>query len=139
MLRQHQSIIKVSTRPKSMNDVSATVAALVAESGISTGICTVYIRHTSASLVIQENFDSTVRSDLERFLARLAPEDGSYEHRDEGPDDMPSHIRSAVTRTSECIPVVQGKLALGTWQGLYVWEHRSRPYQRELVVHIIGE
>jgi secondary thiamine-phosphate synthase enzyme len=107
---------------------------------VLTGLCTVYIRHTSASLVIQENADPAVQRDLERFLTRLVPEgDPLYEHVAEGDDDMPSHVRSALTRTSEQIPIRDGELALGTWQGIYVWEHRAAPHRREVVVHVIGE
>ena len=112
---------------------------MVEEAGIGAGLCTVFIRHTSASLVIQENADPDVRGDLERFLGRLVPDgDPLYRHVAEGPDDMPSHVKSALTRTSETIPVHDGRLALGTWQGIYVWEHRTRAHTREVVVHVIG-
>ena len=111
---------------------------MVAEAGVTTGLCTVFIRHTSASLVIQENADPAVLRDLGAWMEGVAPESARYEHDDEGPDDMPSHLRSAVTKTSESIPVTAGRLALGTWQALYVWEHRARPHRRELVVHVAG-
>ena len=111
---------------------------VVAAAQVTTGLCTVFCRHTSASLVIQENADPAVLRDLARWMERLAPESDAYEHDDEGPDDMPSHIRSAITRTSESIPITRGALALGTWQGLYVWEHRARRHTRELVVHVAG-
>jgi len=128
----------VPTKGRGLYDVTAEVAALVAGSGVETGLCTVFLRHTSASLVVQENADSAVLRDLERWLDRLAPEDSSYEHDAEGPDDMPAHLRSAVTASSISIPVTASALALGTWQALYVWEHRRAPHRRELVVHLSG-
>ncbi len=106
---------------------------------MTTGLCTVFLRHTSASLVVQENADPAVLRDLARWMEKLAPEGAGYEHDAEGPDDMPSHLRSAVTRSSESIPVTGGRLALGTWQAVYVWEHRHAPHQRELVIHVMGE
>ena len=118
---------------------TATVAAVVERSGILTGLCTVFVRHTSASLVIQENADPAVHEDLRAFLDGLAPEDRRYRHADEGPDDMPAHARAALTHTSESLPVVKGELGLGTWQALYVFEHRHRNHERELVVTITGE
>jgi secondary thiamine-phosphate synthase enzyme len=118
--------------------VTGEVARVVAASGVTTGLCTVFVRHTSASLVIQENADPAVLRDLARWMERLAPEGDGYEHDDEGPDDMPAHLRSAVTRSSESIPVTAGRLALGTWQAIYVWEHRKRAHTRELVVHVAG-
>ena len=112
----------------------------MAGSGLATGLCTVFIRHTSASLLIQENADPAVQRDLEAFLTRLVPEgDPLYTHVAEGDDDMPSHVRSALTRTSEQIPVRASSLVLGTWQGLYVWEHRRAAHRRELAVHVLGE
>jgi secondary thiamine-phosphate synthase enzyme len=130
--------MSVPTKGRGLYDVTAEVAALVAGSGVETGLCTVFLRHTSASLVVQENADSAVLRDLELWLERLAPEDASYEHDAEGPDDMPAHLRSAVTASSISIPVTAGALALGTWQALYVWEHRHAPHRRELVVHLSG-
>ncbi len=109
-------------------------------SPLTTGLLTLFCRHTSASLLIQENADPDVRRDLEAFFARLAPEDpGRYAHEDEGPDDMPGHLRTALTQTHLSIPVIAGTMALGTWQGIYLFEHRSRPHTREVVVHVIGE
>jgi secondary thiamine-phosphate synthase enzyme len=105
---------------------------------VTTGLCTVFLRHTSASLVIQENADPAVLRDLQRWMDRLAPEGGPYEHDAEGPDDMPSHLRASVTRSSESIPITGGRLALGTWQALYVWEHRRAAHRREFVVHVAG-
>jgi secondary thiamine-phosphate synthase enzyme len=137
-VKVHQRVMSVPTKGRGLYDVTAEVAALVAGSGIDTGLCTVFLRHTSASLVVQENADSAVLRDLERWLERLAPEDASYEHDAEGPDDMPAHLRSAVTASSISIPVTAGALALGTWQALYVWEHRNAPHRRELVVHLSG-
>ena len=134
-----QRTVAVSTRGRELCDVTAEVARVVGESGVRTGMCTVFIRHTSASLVIQENADPAVLRDMSRWMSCIAPEGAGYEHDAEGPDDMPSHLRSAVTRTSECIPVTDGRLALGTWQAVYVWEHRSRGHRRELVVHVTGE
>ena len=138
-MKLHQKTLAVSTKSRELHDVTAEVARVVGESGVRTGMCTVFIRHTSASLVVQENADPAVLRDMGRWMARIAPEGPDYEHDAEGPDDMPSHLRSAVTRTSECIPVTEGRLALGTWQALYVWEHRHRGHRREIVVHVAGE
>ena len=137
-MKVHQRSLAIQTAGRGFTDVTAEVARVVAEAGVATGLCTVFIRHTSASLVIQENADPAVLRDLGRWLEGVAPESDLYEHDDEGPDDMPSHLRSAVTRTSEGIPITAGRLALGTWQALYVWEHRARPHRRELVVHVAG-
>ena len=115
------------------------VDALVREAGIAEGLCTLFVRHTSCSLLIQENADPTARSDLERWLNRLVPEnDPLYQHTLEGDDDMPAHIKAALTAVSLSIPIVDGRLALGTWQGIYLWEHRHQPGRREVVVHIGG-
>ncbi len=127
------------TRGSGFVNVTAEVSAVVARSGARRGLCTVFIQHTSASLVIQENADPAVLRDLQRWISELAPEQRAWEHDDEGPDDMPAHAKGAITRTSESIPISDGRLALGTWQGLYVWEHRARPHQRRLVVHVCGE
>jgi secondary thiamine-phosphate synthase enzyme len=136
----YQELIRVSTRGPGLYDATREIARVVTTSSIRTGLCTVLIRHTSASLVIQENADPAVLHDLERWLGRVAPEDPrAYEHDAEGPDDMPAHLRAAVTRSSESVPVSDGKLALGTWQAVYVWEHRRHPHQRELFVHVAGE
>lgn len=110
----------------------------VAKSGVAIGLCTVFIQHTSASLLIQENADPSVLRDLSRWIEELAPESRRWEHDAEGPDDMPSHARSAVTRTSENIPITAGKLTLGTWQAIYLIEHRAAPHTRKLVVHVAG-
>jgi secondary thiamine-phosphate synthase enzyme len=134
----HQRTLEIPTRGKGFTDATREIAAVVAESGVGVGLCSVFLQHTSASLVIQENADPAVLRDLARFLDRLAPEGDRYEHDDEGPDDMPGHIRSAVTRTGEVIPVSDGRLALGTWQAIYLWEHRSAPHRRRLVVTVTG-
>jgi secondary thiamine-phosphate synthase enzyme len=137
-VKVHQTTVRVTTGGRSFVDVTDEVARVVGESGVTTGLCTVFLRHTSASLVIQENADPAVLRDLQRWMDRLAPEGNGYEHDAEGPDDMPSHLRSAVTRSSESVPVTAGRLALGTWQGIYVWEHRRAGHRRELVVHVAG-
>ncbi len=135
----HQQIVEVRTRGRGLFDVTSSVQRVVAESGVDVGLCTVFVQHTSASLVIQENADPAVLRDLERWMGDQAPESRRWEHDAEGPDDMPAHARSAVTRTSETIPVSAGQLALGTWQALYLWEHRARPHKRRLVIHVSGE
>lgn len=138
-MNQHQTAIKIKTTPKSLHKITSKIEAIVADSGIVTGLCNIFVRHTSASLVIQENADPDVLKDLANFFAKLVPENSSlYIHNAEGPDDMPAHIRSALTHTSEQIPVSNGKLVLGTWQGIYLWEHRQYSHQREIVVHISG-
>jgi secondary thiamine-phosphate synthase enzyme len=127
----------VSTRGQGLTDITGQVAEVVRASGIEEGLATVFVQHTSASLVIQENADPSVRRDLESFLNRLVPEDASlYTHTAEGPDDMPSHVKSALTQTSLAVPVVAGRLGLGTWQGIYLWEHRRRGSQRSILVHV---
>jgi secondary thiamine-phosphate synthase enzyme len=139
VIRQRAERVPVSTR-RGLVEVTPQVRKVVAASGIREGLCTVFIRHTSASLVIQENADPAARRDLEAFLDRLVPDgDPLYTHVAEGDDDMPSHVKAALTRTSEQVPVLGGDLALGTWQGIYVWEHRTGSHRRELAVHVIGE
>ena len=138
-MRQYQQFLRIPTTGKSFSPITSKVQSLVAESGIDTGLCTIFLRHTSASLVIQENADPDVLKDLSNFFAKLVPEDGkSYIHDAEGPDDMPAHIRTALTKTSEQIPIARGRLVLGTWQGIYLWEHRQQNHHREVVVHITG-
>ena len=134
-----QEFIEVVTNGQGLLSITDLVAAVVARSGLRAGACTVFVQHTSASLVIQENADPSVQQDLQSWLSDLAPEHRQWRHDDEGPDDMPAHARAAVTKTSEVIPIVQGKLALGTWQGLFLWEHRAAPHRRRLVVHLAGE
>jgi secondary thiamine-phosphate synthase enzyme len=132
--------LSIHTPGRSLRDVTPEVRAVVAESKVVTGVCSLFLQHTSASLVIQENADPAVLRDLERWLSKLAPESGSaYEHDAEGEDDMPAHLRSAVTRSSETIPIDQGALLLGTWQGIYVWEHRRAAHTRSLVVTVLGQ
>jgi len=138
-MKVFQQVLEVSTRGRGFTDLSGRVETIVDASGVTTGLCTVFVQHTSASLVIQENADPAVRRDLERWIASVAPEDAkAYEHDEEGIDDMPSHLRSAITRTSEVIPVTEGRLGLGTWQGIYLWEHRRSPHTRRLIVHVQG-
>lgn len=140
MLRQSSTTLTVPTRGRGLSEVTHAVTGWLAGSGIETGLLTLFVRHTSASLLIQENADPEVRADLERFFARLVPDgDPLFRHRDEGPDDMPGHIRSALTATSLSIPVADGRLVLGTWQGIYLWEHRARPHHRELALHLVGQ
>jgi secondary thiamine-phosphate synthase enzyme len=134
----HQTILEVRTSGRGFSNVTAAVEAVVRESGIQTGVCVAFLQHTSASLLIQENADPAVLRDLARFFADLAPEDRDWEHDDEGPDDMPAHAKSALTKSSETIPVTRGRLALGTWQALYVMEHRARSHVRQLVVTVQG-
>jgi secondary thiamine-phosphate synthase enzyme len=120
-----------------LHEITEDVESVVRQAAVDEGLCTVYVRHTSASLTIQENADPAVLRDLAVWLARLVPEgDALYSHTAEGPDDMPSHIKSALTQTSVSIPIQDGRLTLGTWQGIYLWEHRRRPQRREVVVHV---
>ena len=125
-----------------LHPLTAEVAAVVGRAGRKAGLCTIFIRHTSASLLIQENADPTVRADLQRFFARLVPDGDQpgvcYQHDAEGPDDMPAHIKAALTQSSLSIPLLDGALALGTWQGIYLWEHRHGPHRRELIVQVLG-
>lgn len=137
-VRVHQRTIEIETRGRGFSDITKKVAAVVTESGVSNGLCSVFVQHTSASLVIQENADPRVLADLQRWMSDLAPESRDWEHDDEGADDMPAHARSALTRTNESVPVSGSRLALGTWQALYLWEHRARPHSRRLVVTVIG-
>lgn len=140
VLRQTNATLAVATGGRGLFDVTRNVSNWIAESGFDVGLLTVFLRHTSASLLVQENADPTVRGDLDRFFARLVPDgDALFRHRDEGPDDMPAHIRAALTAVQLTIPVAGGRLVLGTWQGIYVWEHRLRPHRRELALHLIGD
>jgi secondary thiamine-phosphate synthase enzyme len=129
----------VGTPGQGLHEITAKVASLVRDAKLDEGLCTLFVRHTSASLVIQENADPSAKRDLERWLNRLVPEgDPFYQHDAEGPDDMPAHIKAALTQTSLAIPVVGGRLGLGTWQGIYLWEHRRRGGERELLLHLAG-
>jgi len=138
-MKQRSETLVVSTR-RGLTEITGGVRGVLRASGIREGLCTVFIRHTSASLLVQENADPAVQRDLEAFLSRLVPDgDPLYTHVAEGDDDMSSHVKAALTRTSEHVPVREGELLLGTWQGLYVWEHREGRHRREVVVHVIGE
>jgi secondary thiamine-phosphate synthase enzyme len=138
-VRQRQTTLTVATR-RGLTDITGQVRDAVRAAGIDSGQCTVFIRHTSASLVIQENADPKVLTDLEAFLSRLVRDgDPQFTHVDEGDDDMPSHVKAALTKTSETIPVSGGRPDLGTWQAIYVWEHRRGARRRTVVVHVIGE
>ena len=131
--------LRLRVARKGLHEFTREVEQVVRDSGVAEGLCTLFIQHTSASLTIQENADPSARIDLERFLNRLVPDgDPLYTHTLEGPDDMPSHIKAALTTTSLSIPVVDGALALGTWQGVYLWEHRDHPAERAVVVHVSG-
>ena len=135
-----QTDLEQATRGRGTYDLTAKAQAAVAASGARTGLCTVFVHHTSASLIICENADPDVRSDLERFLARLVPDgDPLFEHTAEGPDDMPSHVRSVLTQTSLGVPIAGGRLDLGTWQGLYLYEHRHASHKRRVSLSIVGE
>jgi secondary thiamine-phosphate synthase enzyme len=139
-MKQYQKAVNIKTVGKSLHNITHHIEKIVAESQINTGLCLVFVRHTSASLIIQENADPDVLRDLANYFAKLVPEDSmAYLHSAEGLDDMPAHIRSALTNTSEQIPITKNRLVLGTWQGLYLWEHRQRNHHRELVVHIMGD
>ncbi len=136
----HTDSFTIRTHGKGTTEITREVAAIVAESGIHSGTVTVFVRHTSASLVIMENADPSARRDLEMFFEKLVPENTPwFIHTHEGPDDMPSHIRMALTRTSEVIPILNGRMALGTWQGIFLFEHRSSPHRREIAVSVVGE
>ncbi|MGH6869986.1 MAG: secondary thiamine-phosphate synthase enzyme YjbQ [Rhizomicrobium sp.] len=139
-MRQRFRTITVETKGPGLVEFTGHAAVFAGASAIENGLLTCFARHTSASLLIQENADPDVLRDLETFMLRLVSRDPkSYRHTTEGPDDMPSHIRAALTQTSLSIPVENGKLALGTWQGLYLWEHRDAPHSREVLLHLIGE
>jgi secondary thiamine-phosphate synthase enzyme len=136
----HTDTIEVSTRGRGTYDITDQLQRIAARSGIARGLCTVFVHHTSASLIISENADPAVRRDLDAFMARLVPDgDALFVHTDEGPDDMPSHVRSALTQTSLGIPIARGRCDLGTWQGVYLWEHRHAPHQRRVTVTLVGE
>ncbi len=140
MTIHHQEELQVGGRGPGLTDFTDQVARVVSASGVRTGLVTCFVRHTSASLVIQENADPDVQHDLQAFFARLVPEnDPIYRHTAEGPDDMPAHVKSAITATSLTIPIGGGRMTLGTWQGIYLWEHRRRAGRRRIVVHVHGE
>src|SRR6476661_1275334 len=139
MLRQASQTISIRANRPGLHEFTSDVADWVASTAIRDGLLTLFCKHTSASLVIQENAAPAARRDLEAYFARLAPEGGPYEHDEEGPDDMPAHLRSALTQTQLTIPVQNGRLALGTWQGIFLFEHRRNRPQREIALHLIGE
>jgi secondary thiamine-phosphate synthase enzyme len=138
-MRQASTTLTITAPRQGLHLITREVEQWVAAQGIGEGLLTLFIRHTAASLLIQENAAPAARRDLERWLAKIAPESTTYEHDEEGPDDMPAHLRSALTATSLGIPLLDGRLALGTWQGIYLLEHRRRPTPREVALHLIGE
>lgn len=139
-MRQAAHTLSLATRGKGLVEFTREVRGWVADQGMTTGLLTLFCRHTSASLLIQENADPNVQRDLEAYFETIAPEaPGRYVHDDEGPDDMPAHLRTALTTVQLSVPVVGGAMALGTWQGLYLFEHRRRPHRREVVLHLIGD
>ena len=140
MLRQAQHELSIATRGRGLYDFTSAVEAWISKSGFRVGLLTLHVRHTSASLLIQENADPDVRADLERFFARLIPDgDPLFAHTCEGEDDMPAHVRTALTTVNLSIPMSGGRLALGTWQGIYLWEHRRASHSRHVAMHFIGE
>ncbi len=138
IMRQATGFLTIDTRRQGLLDISDVVRRWVADQEMRDGLLTIFCRHTSASLLIQENAAPEVRTDLEAYFARLAPESADYLHDDEGPDDMPAHLRAALTQVQLSIPVIDGEMALGTWQGLYLFEHRRRAHRRSLALHIAG-
>lgn len=139
-MRQHSSQFKISTRGKGLYAFTEAVGDWLSQTRLTDGLLTLFVQHTSASLLIQENYDPDVQGDLERFLSRLVPEnDPIYRHTLEGPDDMPAHVRAALTQTHLSIPVAAGRMALGSWQGIYLFEHRREPQDRQVAAHLLGE
>jgi secondary thiamine-phosphate synthase enzyme len=143
-MRQSTTMLTIATPAAGLHEITGRIARWVADAAIGEGLLTVFCRHTSASLLIQENAAPAARRDMERYFAVIAPErasheDGGYEHDDEGPDDMPAHLRTALTAVHLSIPVIGGAMALGTWQGIYLFEHRRAPHRRTLALHLIGE
>jgi len=136
----HQQTVEIVTEGRGTREISRDVQAIVAQAGVRTGICQVFVHHTSASLILSENADPDVRRDLESFMGRLVPDgDPLYRHTMEGPDDMPAHVRSVLTQSALSLPVADGCCALGTWQGVYLWEHRSAGHRRRITVTVIGD
>jgi secondary thiamine-phosphate synthase enzyme len=138
-MRQFSALLPIRAPGPGLFEFTSDLRDFVAASGVETGLLTIFCRHTSASLLIQENAAPAARRDLERYFARIATESGDYEHDDEGPDDMPAHLRTALTQVQLSIPVIEGRLALGTWQGVYFFEHRAAPPARQIALHLIGE
>ena len=139
MLRQATGMLEIATAHAGLHEITREVTRWVAEQGMGEGLLTLFCRHTSASLLINENASAAVRRDLEAWLARVAPESDAYEHDEEGPDDMPAHLRSVLTGVQLSVPLIDGRLALGTWQGVFLAEHRRRPHRRQVAMHLIGE
>lgn len=140
MTEQFITMLRVQTPGRGLIEITREVSQWQRETRVQTGLLTLFVRHTSASLVIQENADPDVRGDLERFFRRLVPDgDSLFRHRSEGPDDMPAHVRAALTAVQLAVPVMQGRLVLGTWQGIYLWEHRTLAHVREVTLHLAGE
>ncbi|BCA61693.1 hypothetical protein HMP09_0927 [Sphingomonas sp. HMP9] len=137
-MRQATTILTIDTTRQGLVDVTQQIARWVRDQSLTEGLLTIFCRHTSASLLIQENAAPEVRTDLEAYFARIAPESRDYLHDDEGPDDMPAHLRTALTQVQLSIPLIDGRLALGTWQGIYLFEHRRRPHLRTIALHVIG-
>ena len=138
-MRQFVGLLSVSTRGRGLVEITREVLNWLKPHAVQTGLLTLFCQHTSAGLVIQENAARDVRADLETFFDRVAPEEGEYRHADEGPDDMPAHIRAVLTGVQLAIPILEGRLALGTWQGIYLFEHRRAPHQRQVALHLLGE
>ncbi|MBI1181494.1 MAG: YjbQ family protein [Alphaproteobacteria bacterium] len=138
-MQQFQTVLDVATPGPGLTEITGSVSGWMRGQPVTDGLLTLFIRHTSASLVVQENADPDVLADLRDFFARLAPAGGPYRHDAEGPDDMPAHIKAALTQTQLSIPVASGRMALGTWQGIYVFEHRDRPHRRQVALHLLGE
>jgi secondary thiamine-phosphate synthase enzyme len=138
-MRQAHGALSIATRGPGLVEITRAVADWLAAQGITDGLLTVFCRHTSASLLINENAAPAVQRDIQRYFAQAAPESTGYEHDDEGPDDMPAHLRTALTQVSLSIPVADGAMVLGTWQGIYLFEHRARPHSRHIALHVIGE
>jgi secondary thiamine-phosphate synthase enzyme len=139
LMRQATGTVEIGTKGQGLAEVTGEVAAWTDAQGLKTGLLTLFCRHTSCSLLVQENAAPAARADLERFFARIAPECADYEHDDEGPDDMPAHLRAALTQVQLSIPLQEGRLALGRWQGIYLFEHRRAPHRRTIALHLIGE
>ena len=138
-MKQATGIIEIATERQGLTEITEQVRHWVAAAPIDEGLLTIFCRHTSASLLIQENASPAARTDLEAYFARIAPEDPAYRHDDEGPDDMPAHLRTALTQVHLAIPMIGGRLTLGTWQGIYLFEHRKRPQRRTLALHLLGD
>lgn len=139
-MRQAADLLRIQTKGRGLHEITGEIVAWLHRQNVSTGLITLFCRHTSASLLIQENAAPAVKTDLENFFAAIAPEDPSrYTHNDEGPDDMPAHLRTVLTGVNLSVPIIGGRLQLGTWQGVYLFEHRRRPHRREIALHLIGE